>query len=61
MLSHTNNANIEQNPEAHSWAVLKKNKVFKVSHLKTISNNPMADHATTGMFWFKSSKIFKVP
>lgn len=60
MLSHTNNATIEQNPEAHSWAVLKKDKVSlsSLSFKKTISNNPMADHATTGMFWFKSSKIF---
>ena len=60
MLSHTNDANIEQNPEAHSWALLKKDKVSLsgLSFKKSISNNPMADHATTGMFWFKSSKIF---
>tara|TARA_X000000950_G_scaffold288101_1_gene403300 strand:+ start:1458 stop:2252 length:795 start_codon:yes stop_codon:yes gene_type:complete len=60
MLSHTNNANIEQNPEAHSWAHLKKDGVA-LNHLsfkKTVSKNPMNDHATTGMFWFKSARVF---
>ncbi len=60
MLSHTNDNNIAQNPSAHSWAKLQVNthRLQKLSFKKTISKNPMNDHATTGMFWFKSSKVF---
>jgi|TARA_B110000444_G_C18804178_1_gene579040 dTDP-glucose pyrophosphorylase len=60
MLSHTNDNNISHNPSAHSWAKLQNNshKLQKLSFKKTVSNNPMNDHATTGMFWFKSSKVF---
>ena len=60
MFSHTNDNNIAQNPSAHSWAKLQVNthRLKKLSFKKTISKNPMNDHATTGMFWFKSSKVF---
>ena len=60
MLSHTNDNNIAQNPSAHSWAKLqdKSNRLQRLSFKKTVSKNPMNDHATTGMFWFKSSKVF---
>lgn len=60
MISHTNDTNIESNPEAHSWAVLKKhsNTLKGLSFKKTVSKDPMNDHATTGMFWFKNSSFF---
>ncbi len=60
MLSHTNDYNIERNPMAHSWAKLAKDKesVQALSFKKPVSKKPMNDHATTGMFWFKSSKVF---
>ena len=60
MLSHTNDSNIERNPYAHSWAKLARDKesIKALSFKKPVSKNPMNDHATTGMFWFKSSKLF---
>ena len=60
MISHTNDQNILENPEAHSWASLDpiSSKITNISLKKTVSNNPMKDHATTGMFWFKNSSIF---
>lgn len=60
MISHTNDSNIEQNPNAHSWAVLEKdNKTLQSISLKqTVSDDPMKDHATTGMFWFKKASNF---
>ena len=60
MLSHSNDSNIELNPEAHSWAILNRNKdsLKGLSFKKTISKNPMKDHATTGMFWFRNANSF---
>jgi len=60
MISHSNDSNIESNPEAHSWAKLDKKKEFLkgLSFKKPVSNNPMQDHATTGMFWFKNANTF---
>ena len=60
MLSHTNNTYIYENPNAHSWAEIdsKTQKIIKMSLKQTVSDNPMNDHATTGIFWFKSARIF---
>lgn len=62
MISHTNDDNIAQNPLAHSWAKLKPNgKELEALLLKqTVSDDPMNDHATTGMFWFKNASNFLV-
>ncbi len=61
MISHSNDDNIEQNPNAHSWAKLKNQNskdLASISLKKTVSDNPMQDHATTGMFWFKHANSF---
>jgi NDP-sugar pyrophosphorylase family protein len=60
MLSHSNDENIANNPFAHSYAKLQNNsKILTELSLKTpISLNPINDHATTGMFWFKKSSFF---
>ncbi len=60
MISHSNDSNIEQNPNAHSWAKLRPNsqELELLSLKKPISDNPMKDHATTGMFWFKKASDF---
>ena len=60
MISHTNDQNIAQNPNAHSWAKLSKDSkhLSELSLKNTVSDNPMDDHATTGMFWFKNAKTF---
>lgn len=60
MISHTNDDNITQNPDAHSWALTKNNskQLVGISLKKAISENPINDHATTGMFWFKKASDF---
>jgi len=60
MISHSNDQNILANPNAHSWAKLdlNTNRLRSISLKKTVSDNPMQDHATTGMFWFKHANIF---
>ena len=61
MISHSNDANIEKNPCAHSWAELKSpeaTEIAKISLKQPVSDDPMKDHATTGMFWFKKSSVF---
>jgi len=60
VISHTNDDNIERNPKAHSWCLLKDDgKTIKKMSIKTpVSDNPMQDHATTGMFWFKKGGDF---
>lgn len=60
MISHTNDQNIARNPEAHSWAKLDDNgkTLSSISLKETVSHNPMNDHATTGMFWFKHANNF---
>ena len=62
MISHTNNHYINRDPFAHSWASLKEDKktLKAISLKKPVSDNPLLDHATTGMFWFKKSKEFLV-
>jgi len=60
MISHMGDENIAQNPNAHSWAKLKSdNKTLEsISLKKTVSDTPLKDHATTGMFWFKNAITF---
>mgnify|MGYP001331559745 CR=1 FL=1 len=60
MISHSNDQNISRDPLAHSWAVIdKRTQVVKeLSIKKTVSENPMVDHATTGMFWFRRADQF---
>ena len=60
MISHTNDDNINQNPCAHSWAKLRpgSDELESISIKQTVSDNPMGDHATTGMFWFKRAEDF---
>jgi len=60
MISHTNDQNISRNPHAHSWARLSDDgkNLSELSLKKTVSDDPMNDHATTGMFWFKNARVF---
>jgi dTDP-glucose pyrophosphorylase len=60
VISHSNDDNIAQNPNAHSWALLEDDgkTIKKMSIKKTVSENPMNDHATTGAFWFKRGSDF---
>lgn len=62
MISHTNDQNIAQNPYAHSWAKLKPDgkTLASISLKKLVSDDPMNDHATTGMFWFKRASDFLI-
>ena len=60
IFTHVGDSNIERNPNAHSWIKVKKGTsvASKLVLKNTISKNFMRDHATTGMFWFKDSKVF---
>ena len=60
MISHSGDDNIAQNPNAHSWAKLKPDgkELAAISLKRTVSDNFMQDHATTGMFWFKKARDF---
>jgi dTDP-glucose pyrophosphorylase len=60
MISHTNDQNIYENPYAHSWAEIdsETQKIQRICLKETVSDNPMNDHATTGMFWFKHARVF---
>ena len=60
VLTHSGDLIIKQNPFAHSWLKIEKSssKVKSLSFKKPVSKEFYKDHATTGMFWFKSSKQF---
>lgn len=60
MFSHSNDQNIEANPLAHSWAELGPDgqTIARVSIKQPVSDTPMADHATTGFFWFRRASDF---
>lgn len=60
VLSHSGDLNIKNNPYAHSWLEVDKSskKVKSLSFKQPLSEEFLQDHATTGMFWFKSSKQF---
>jgi hypothetical protein len=60
MFSHSQDENIVRNPSAHSWArvIEGSNLIEEVSIKKPVSEDYYYDHATTGMFWFKSSVTF---
>ena len=60
MLSHSGDQNIEANPLAHSWAELVPGtrKIGRISIKQPVSTDPMVDHATTGIFWFRHASDF---
>lgn len=60
VISHSNDENIARNPVAHSWLKLKEDgeTVERIAIKQTVSEDPMKDHATTGMFWFKKGHDF---
>lgn len=60
IFTHTNDLNIQQNPSAHSWAEICDDgyTIRRVSIKKPVSDQPLKDHATTGMFWFKRGSEF---
>lgn len=62
VFTHSNDLNIQNDPNAHSWLMLNKKKTFvkKVSLKKNIEGDFMKNHATTGMFWFKKSSDFLI-
>ena len=60
IISHSNDHNIQRDPKAHSWVKISSNGEYveEIKIKETISANIGNDHATTGMFWFKSAKVF---
>lgn len=59
VITHSNDENIKRNPNAHSWLrVSADESVKEISVKSTISEYFENDQATTGMFWFKSARVF---
>ncbi len=54
-----NNATVSRNPNMYGWVGTKDNHTADfISCKKSISENPVLDHAIVGIFWFKSANIF---
>ena len=54
-----NNATVSRNPNMYGWVGTKNNHTADfISCKKSISENPVSDHAIVGIFWFKSANIF---
>lgn len=60
IVTHSGDSNIERNPLAHSWISVAPGGIEakEISIKKTVSEDPMKDYATTGMFWFKRGSDF---
>jgi len=54
-----NNLSVLQDPDMYGWVVSKDGiNVDNISCKKSISNNPILDHAIVGTFYFKNADIF---
>tara|TARA_B100001175_G_C19512356_1_gene644720 strand:- start:124 stop:900 length:777 start_codon:yes stop_codon:yes gene_type:complete len=54
-----NNATVARNPQMYGWVKTKDGQIAnEVSCKKSISANPVKDHAIVGTFWFKEGKYF---
>ena len=54
-----NNATVSRNPNMYGWVGTKNNHTADfISCKKSISKNPVSDHAIVGIFWFKSANTF---
>ena len=49
---------VKEKPEAYGWVRTDDSRVKSVSIKKKISENPTADHAIVGTFWFRSGSEF---
>ena len=53
-----NNVAVKSNPDQYGWIVNEANKVIDISIKKSLSSNPMNDHAISGTFWFRKGRLF---
>ena len=54
-----NNATVARNPRMYGWVKTKDGQIAdSISCKKSISENPVDDHAIVGTFWFKNAKNF---
>ncbi len=60
VFTYRNNEAVLKNPDAYGWVKVEDNsdKVVGVSVKKTISDNPVNDHAVVASFWFKKGSDF---
>jgi bifunctional N-acetylglucosamine-1-phosphate-uridyltransferase/glucosamine-1-phosphate-acetyltransferase GlmU-like protein len=57
--TYRNDTAVCENPNAYGWLRIDGNNfVTETSIKKSISDNPMNDHAITGAFWFKRGRDF---
>ena len=59
VFTYRNNEAVLANPNAYGWVITdENNNIAGISIKKSISENPMNDHAIVATFWFKKGKIF---
>ena len=59
VFTHQRHELVLRNPEAYGWVAENgSDDVLKVSVKKTISQNPLEDHAIVATFWFRRGKDF---
>lgn len=59
VFTYRNNEAVLTNPDAYGWMIAdQENHVTGLSIKKSISDNPMNDHAVVATFWFRMGKIF---
>ena len=59
VFTYRNNEGVLKNPNAHGWVrVDGSNRITGLSIKKSISDNPINDHAIVATFWFRCGKIF---
>lgn len=59
VFTYRNNEAVLTNPNAYGWmAVDSDNNIEGVSIKKSISDNPMKDHAVVATFWFRHGSVF---
>jgi bifunctional N-acetylglucosamine-1-phosphate-uridyltransferase/glucosamine-1-phosphate-acetyltransferase GlmU-like protein len=59
VFTYRNNEAVLKNPNAYGWvAVDSDSNVLNVSVKKSISDNPMKDHAIVSSFWYKKAQFF---
>lgn len=59
VFTYRHNEAVLENPNAYGWMIVgDNNEIVDVSIKKSISENPMNDHAVVATFWFRKGSIF---
>ncbi len=59
VFTYRNNECVLECPDSYGWMMVGENdSIIDISIKKTISDNPLKDHAVVATFWFKKGSIF---